>query len=57
MYWLMVQRCSSQASFVNTVFQNDSAFVELKSVTRFCSFFVDDFPTQEKEIRDNCASK
>ena len=36
--------------FVNTVFRSDSAFVELKSVTRYCPFFVDDFPTQEREI-------
>ena len=50
MYWLMVQRCSSQASFVNTVSRSDSAFVELKSVTRYCPFFVDDIPTQEREI-------
>ena len=41
----------------HSVLRSDSAFVEVKSVTRYCSFFVDDFPTQDRENPDNCASK
>ena len=52
MWWLTIQRCSSQASFVNSVLRSDSAIVELKSGTRSCPLFVDHFPSERTEIPD-----
>ena len=58
MWWFMIQRCSSQASFVNTVsFEVTPHVVELKSGTRCCPLFVDDFLSQGTEIPHKCTAR